>query len=218
MDLKDKKVVFLGDSITEGACVTRTEYTYHSILAQKFAFKESINLGVSGTRIARQVEPNYQFQNDRDYIYRYSDIDKQCDVLVIFGGTNDFGHGDAPIGNINDRTEHTFYGALHILLQKAIMDFGKDNVIVLTPLHRTDENNLRGDGSKKLDGAPLNVYVNAIREVTSIYEVKVVDLYAEDVLNPNVGDHDKYFADGLHPNNEGHALLAEILYQKIIAF
>ena len=43
-----------------------------------------------------------------------------ADIVVVFGGTNDFGWGDAPLGTMEDRREDTFYGAYHLLLQKLI--------------------------------------------------------------------------------------------------
>ena len=43
----------------------------------------------------------------------------------------------------------------------------------------------------------------------------MIDLYGEKVLNPNVSDNAKFFADGLHPNNEGHALLANIIKEHL---
>ena len=43
-----------------------------------------------------------------------------ADGVVVFGGTDDFGHGDAPIGTPSDRTYDTFYGACHVLFSKLI--------------------------------------------------------------------------------------------------
>ncbi len=214
MNLQGKRVAFLGDSITAGAAATEPQYVYHSLLKDKLGCKECINVGVGGTRIARQIKPYHEIY-DRDFLMRYEGVDKTCDVLVIFGGTNDYGHGDAPMGTKDDLTEYTFYGALNILYQKAIADFGKENVLILTPMHRNDDTNLRGEGNKPQDGEPLASYVKIIKEVAAKYELKIIDLFSEDCLNPNVADNSKYFADGLHPNDVGHALLSEVLANKI---
>ena len=46
--------------------------------------------------------------------------------------------------------------------------------------------------------------------------MKLVDLFSEPMLNPNVEElNKKYFADGLHPNDAGHALLAKVIEEKI---
>ena len=55
-----------------------------------------------------------------DYCRRYKTMDPDADIIVVFGGTNDFGHGDAPLGEMSDRTVDTFYGALHTLYTSLI--------------------------------------------------------------------------------------------------
>ena len=92
--------------------------------------------GVGGTRIARQITPSAVGRYDEDFNKRYDAMNKDADVLFIFGGTNDFGHGDAPIGKEDDESVYTFNGALNTLLKKDVFEFGKANVIVKTPLHR----------------------------------------------------------------------------------
>lgn len=92
-------------------------------------------------------------------------MNEEADVIVVFGGTNDFGHGDAPIGNMNDRTPDTFYGALHCLYENIIRKFSDAFIFVITPLHRHNENNPKGSGCKAYDGLVLREYVKIIREV-----------------------------------------------------
>ena len=72
------------------------------------------------------------------------------------------------------------------------------------------EDNPRGDGSKPEDGALLKTYVEIIREVAEYYSLPVLDLYKESGLQPNVPIIRKmYIPDGLHPNDEGHIILAD---------
>ena len=35
-------------------------------------------------------------------------MDSDADVVVVFGGTNDFGHGDAKLGTFESRDPYTF--------------------------------------------------------------------------------------------------------------
>ncbi len=212
MDLQNKRVAFLGDSITEGALASAPRYVYHSLLKDALGLKESLNYGICGTRIARQTNPSSVARFDQDFLMRYDGIDKTCDALVIFGGTNDYGHGDARIGSMDDDTEYTFYGALNRLYRKAVADFGAENVVVLTPMHRTNDTDLRGENNHKAtDVAPLETYVNIIKEVAGKYGLPIVDLFNEDCLNPNISTNSRYFTDGLHPNTKGHALLAKVI-------
>ena len=114
MELKNLKVNFIGDSITEGVGASSYETCYVSRFA---AMTGAIcrNYGISGTRIARRKVPYEIPEFDRDFNSRYHLMEEDADVIVVFGGTNDYGHGDAPIGEMSDRTVWTFYGALHCL-------------------------------------------------------------------------------------------------------
>ncbi|UKI35644.1 MAG: SGNH/GDSL hydrolase family protein [Clostridiales bacterium] len=87
---------------------------------------------------------------------------KNADAVVVFGGTNDFGHGDAPIGSFDDRTPDTFYGACHDLFTRLVEKFSDVPIVVVTPLHRTNEDNPRGDGNKAYNYGVLKDYVDII--------------------------------------------------------
>lgn len=208
MELKGSKINFLGDSITEGAGASRRENAYCMVIEREY---EAIcqNYGIGGTRIARQKLPSIKPIYDKDFCSRVTEMDADADIVVVFGGTNDFGHGDAPLGNMSDRTPDTFYGALHTLYTSLIEKFPESPIVVVTPLHRHDEDNPRGEGNKPHDVGTLKTYVEIIREVAECYSLPVLDLYKESGLQPKVPIiNQKYFVDGLHPNDEGHKILA----------
>ena len=210
MELKGKTVNFLGDSITHGSGATSDEMCYCSVLGQKFGLKSANNYGICGTRIARQQKPSKCEQFDVYFASRSDDMEKDADAVVVFGGTNDFGHGDAPIGTFSDRTCDTFYGACHDLFKRLTEKYPDVPIVVVTPLHRLGEDNPRGDGSKPQDGRLLEDYVDIILEVARYYSLPVCDLYAKSGLQPNVPVlNEKYFKDGLHPNDAGHAVIAD---------
>ena len=65
---------------------------------------------------------------------------------------------------------------------------------------------------KAPDAKPLLEYVDIINNTAKLYGVHVLDLYRNLPINPNIPeDSDKYTADGLHFNDEGHRILAETL-------
>ena len=45
-------------------------------------------------------------------------MDPEADIIVVFGGTNDYGHGDAPFGEIGDKERTTFCGAVDYLINR----------------------------------------------------------------------------------------------------
>ena len=214
MNLKGLKINFLGDSITEGHGVSCVENVYWNLLKRNEGLCEARGYGIGGTRFAKRKNPSEKARWDLDFILRYPEMDDDADVVVIFGGTNDFGHGDAPLGEMSDRTPYTFYGACHTLFEGIINKYPEATVVVMTPLHRIQEDNPRGDGLKQ-DGeglAPLSSYVEIIKEVAQYYSLPVLDLWSVSGIQPKVQIiREKYCPDGLHPNDEGHKLIASRL-------
>jgi len=213
MDLNGKKIVFLGDSITEGYGTSCIENCFVELIA-KTDGAICYNYGIGGTRIAYQHTPSAEPIWDKCFIDRVDEMEPDADIVFVFGGTNDYGHGDADIGCMTDRDPYTFYGALHTLFTKLITKYPTSKIIVATPLHRCDKENFMVKG-----GIPRAVklidYVNVIREVAEYYSLPVLDLYKESGLQPLVPIiQEKYVPDGLHPNDAGHVILAD----KIVAF
>lgn len=117
MELKGKKIYFLGDSITEGVGASDTEHCYVSVFG-KLSGAVVKNYGISATRIACQTENLTTTEPDLSFVNRVDSMDSDADVVVVFGGTNDFGHGDAKLGTFESRDPYTFYGAMHVLCLK----------------------------------------------------------------------------------------------------
>ncbi len=204
MELKGKKIDFLGDSITEGTGTTGQDKCFHQLIKEKHGLSEARNYGVSGTRLAKQVTPSENPRHDLDFPMRVVDMDKDADAIVVFGGTNDFGHGDAPIGEMSDRTPDTFYGALHYLYTYLMTEYPSANIFVCTPLHRLTEN------QPDRKGRILSDYADIIKEVARYYSLPVIDLFATYGIQPSIdAQREKYMPDGLHPNDAGHVLLSE---------
>ena len=97
MNLQGKKINFLGDSITEGHG-TSGEACFFTTLIARETGAVCRNYGIGGTRIARQTIPSEKPRHDLDFPGRVDEMDPDADIVVVFGGTNDFGHGDAPLG------------------------------------------------------------------------------------------------------------------------
>ncbi len=209
MELKNKRILFLGDSITEGYGTTGEAARFTALLQERTG-AECVNYGISGTRIARQEKPSEDPRHDLDFPGRVAGMDPRADIVGVFGGTNDFGHGDAPLGRMSDRTVFTFYGALHVLYGSLIEKYPDAVIFVMTPLHRLGEEDPRGNGSKERDSGTLADYVGIIREVACCYSLPLLDLYACSGLQPNVPViRERYVPDGLHPNDAGHRVLAD---------
>ena len=204
MELKGKKINFLGDSITQGVGVSEEQNIYLNVMKRECGLAEARNYGISGTRLAHQQGED---DTERAYTLRYPLMDDDADVIVIFGGTNDYGHGNAPMGSFEDRTPDTYYGACHYLLTGLMEKYPKAQLVFMTPIHREDEANPSFG-----NGLPLKVYSNVIKEVCEYYAVPVLDLFAVSGIQPCCQLlKERYCPDGLHPNDAGHALIASRL-------
>lgn len=205
MKLEGMTINFLGDSITEGVGVSDDSKRYFELIKESYGLKCVNGYGIAGTRLAKQIIPSVEVSFDAYFGSRVDDM-ADADAVVVFGGTNDFGHGDAPIGGCTDRTPDTFYGACHDLYVRLIQKYPGKPIVIMTPLHRTEENDIR---IKHGVSVTLKTYVEIIREVAEYYSLPVCDLFQKSGMQPSVpAIMEKLIPDGLHPNDEGHKIIA----------
>ncbi len=202
------KINFLGDSITQGAGAERPENMYTVLVADYFKAEEC-NFGVGGTRIAKQVKRTNN-PDDDVFMCRAVKMPTDADFTFVFGGTNDYGHGDAKLGTFDDRDDYTFYGAFHNLVAYLVSAFPKNKLCFILPIPRFDQDNPYGDGSKDEPIAPMSAYIKAEKEVLVYYGVEYLDLSGTFYIPESAG-YGELFCDGLHPNPKGHRVLADCL-------
>ena len=83
-------------------------------------------------------------------------------------------------------------------------------IVIATPLHRVTEDDGTYNEQAGRRGANLHRYVLAIREIAEFYGLTVADLYRNCPLQPRMPGHrERYMPDGLHPNDDGHILIAQ---------
>ena len=98
-----KTIEFVGDSITEGHGTSDwATKPYHQVLKANVGLAEARNYGKGGTKISRlPVITDNPF--DQDFNLRALDMDKDADMVVVFGGTNDYGHATIPLGTFDNK-------------------------------------------------------------------------------------------------------------------
>lgn len=209
MNLNGKTVCFLGDSITEGAGASAKDKCYVSLFAAAHPEAKVYNFGIGGTRIAKQKTPSENPRWDLDFVSRVPEMPEEADLICIFGGTNDFGHGDAPMGSFGCKTNDTFYGALYTLTLDLINKYPTARIVYFTPLHRKTkpEPRYKGDGYWSLDQ-----YTDAIRQNAAYFACPVLDLRTVSGIQPQIPViAEKFTTDGLHPNDAGYQRLFRII-------
>ena len=211
MELVGKKANFLGDSITEGFGTSAEDKIYLNVLKESASLACVRNYGIGGSRIAAQKEIK-EYYDDKEFCNRVETMDEDADIVVVFGGTNDYGHGDVPLGTFEDRTQWSFYGAYHLMIQRLIKRFPDAQLVVMTPTHRIDEKMTELNNGEK-NHLSLRNYVDAIIEVAGYYSIPVLDLFRVGGIQPCIQEYrDRYcHPDGLHISDAGHALIARKL-------
>lgn len=201
------KIAFLGDSITEGSGADSLDKRYSTVLCNAISATE-LNYGIGGTRIARQKKT---FRDAPFFDYCFIDrakVMEDADFVFMFGGTNDYGHGDAEFGSEGDTDEYTYIGAVNSLTDILLEKYGKEKLCYILPMPRFNEDVPCED--RYIPGQPLYKYREVIRKKAEAEGIDVIDL--SDVINLPLSDAgDEHTADGLHPNNFGHALIAKRL-------
>ncbi len=212
-----KTAVFVGDSITFGAGCDGDRYW--EILEEELGFSQVIGMGVSGSCISAKSDYG---TNKEPLINRYNAI-PQADLIQIFMGTNDYGHG-TPLGTINDTTDVSFYGALNVILPALQQKYPTSRIVVCTPLHRYNANTTTQTLTydylpHPVTNLTLEDYVNALKDVCQRYSIPVIDLFNISGINPTVeAIKNTYMPDGIHPNANGHKIIANLMKQYLNLF
>ena len=200
-----KKIAYLGDSLTE----------FHKYVDKYTSLTSStaLNYGIGGTCIG---SINTGITNS--FVARYTEMDNTADMVIVFGGTNDFTN-PVPFGTFSDRIVNSFYGALHLLCVVLLTKYPRKPIVFMTPLHRagtTPEYNqtTKVANTNSWTGKTLKEYVNAIKDVCQYYSIPVLDSYSESGIDVEVNTS-YYFTDGLHQTTAGGNKLASYMYPRL---
>lgn len=217
MNIKGFKVNFLGDSITEGAGVVDQSNRYDNRLADMCQLSASHSYGISGSRLAHQIHPSDNPRYDLCFCGRAYDMDPSADMVVVFGGVNDYIHGDAPFGQLGDTTPATYCGGVYFLMNYLREAYAGKPVVFMTPARcflrkEVDDLVVSTHAKKRPGGKLLRAYVDVILETAKSFHIPVLDLYNDLGLDPHdPAVFDTYTMDGLHFNDAGHAVIAQKL-------
>lgn len=238
LDLSGKTVGFLGDSITYGVGASSNATRYSTVFCSIANCTER-NLGVSGTCLAANTKNG---KGDQRFLTRVTSANMNgLDLLIIFGGSNDFSYDIKPIGShfeeetitgntyrgtkkrVANSDNETFAGALHELILAIRAINPALPMVYLTPVSRGVYNLTEPRGTSyetNANGDYLSDFTDAIKDICAFYSIPVfhtVDHFpydlAQDTKNAIITG---LSTDAIHPNDRGHAILAQTLYKWII--
>ena len=145
-NIKGLKWNALGDSITQGSGTTKTYIDYITEATGVVAR----NYGISGTMISSVEVPNGVGMS-----IRYEDMSDDADIITVFGGTNDYGHGVVEIGSWEDTGSETLYGGTKTLVKGLMSKYPTAKIGFILPIPRHGINGTNNLGN----------YVAAIKDV-----------------------------------------------------
>jgi len=195
---KGDKVVFLGDSITQGGNGPKG---YVGLIRSHYkpAGVEVVNAGVSGHKV-----PDLQKRLQKDV------LDKKPALVVIYIGINDVWHGESDPKRGTSKAD--FEGGLRSIIEKITAGGGR--VVLCTPTVIGEK------AENKLD-KQLDEYSDVTRKLAAELKLPLVDLRKAfvDHLKANNKDNkekDVLTRDRVHLNDAGNKLVADTI-QKVIA-
>lgn len=224
-----KKVLFLGDSITDRRHIGCTK-NYWGFLGDRYGFNPLV-YGINGR----------QWSHIADQARAYMKDHAECpDVVFVFAGTNDY-NANVPLGEWYEVSEakvnrngrevavkkrtlstdgSTFRGRINSAMSFLRTSFPTARFVLLTPLHRGyatfGAKNVQPDESHSNElGLFIDDYVAAVKEAGNVWAAKVVDVNADSGLYPMSDAHVPFFCNGerdrLHPSALGHERIAEAI-------
>ena len=205
MLLEGKKIAFLGASIERGAYLSNQCDCYTERIKSAIPWNGFYNYSVPGSRIGEYIGPDPK-RIKGSFLERYPQMPDGMDIVVVSGGSNDFGIGNAPMGAYSDKDPYTFCGAVNLLFDGLKKKYPDAAVVVILPLHRRDENH-----PNMYSGAVLEDYVQVLHKKASEYGFLTCDLRSAPGLQGDDAYYSDFMEDGLHPFEKTHALLAKEL-------
>ena len=180
-----KKITILGDSISTGG--------YPGIL-KDLTGAQIQNLSVSGTKLTGGLTG------------RVADVAEDADLVIVFGGTNDYWHKNVSIGSAD--SSNTFVGALHYIHDYLKTERQQAQVLFVFPPDQTFGGN---PSTTDFGYGTLDDFRAAFLEFCTANAVPYLDLGETEF------DSAKHSGDGVHPNSAGHQIVAQAIFDRLEA-
>lgn len=193
---------YLGEVGHEGYTkdVLSLEALSRAIAAGDFGAQQTVHIRENGTE---------HFDETIDYL---SAIDfQQTKILFLCYGINDY-HAGVPIENEKDPMDvRTFSGALRSALHFLKEAYPDMRIVLITPTYSWYPGLKLTCQEYDLGGGNLEAYVEAQLAAAQECGVECIDIFHDFYSHEQFEDWKTYTSDGVHPNDRGREMLAEML-------
>lgn len=186
-----------------------------------------INCSWSGSRVTGAPKGSSASPACSDM--RISDMGRSGapDIIIFFIGCNDWGN-EVGIGSWNvdsaiiddssytpSQSVSTFREAYSLMLNKTQKTYPNAKVYCCTILDDAKRDHAAGYPSTNDNGVSTYTWNQAIKQIADAVGVSVIDMHSCGLNYANIANY--VVDEGLHPNKEGHALMAEKVISQLIS-
>lgn len=212
----------LGDSITqgyysvlengEGKLKLNAKTGWAALLAQKTGWQLG-NSAVGGSGFVHKGTVLDKLSG-REHIDKIDFI--SVELVTLAFGVNDW-KGNQKLGSMEDDVEKggTIYSNMRYIIEKILKDNPDVEIVVISPLNCCRYGNAAsnwGMGFSFARNGTLQDVFDAMQEVCDYYKLPMIDLLHNEEINSDIQN---WMPDGVHPAQEKHARLSEIIEEEL---
>lgn len=231
------RVAILGDSITDANQIGNRNNIYWNNLIDILGI-EPYCYGINGHKMNQIIGQGERLEREHG---------QAVDAILVFIGTNDY-NGNVPLGewytysngiaNKNGKDtalrhrelvfdDATFRGRTNTTVRWLKTHYPDKQIIFLTPIHRGyamfgGANIQPPEDYSNACGSFVDEYIQAVKEISNVWAVPVIDLNAVSGLYPLLDEHTRYFRnaenDRLHPNTPGQLRMAYAIAYQLLGY
>ncbi|WP_018625944.1 SGNH/GDSL hydrolase family protein [Niabella aurantiaca] len=208
-DPLDLTIVTFGNSVTATRKTIKQVFAQRlpSLLSQKGIAATVINSGVPGSHTGRLADNDVIKVKHALERFDTDVLDHHPDLVIVDFGINDAaidprkGSSRIPLADYKRNMEYM----VTQMQERGI------NVLLMTP-------NARGGKQKDLLNKTLSRYVNVVRGLSKTHKTGFVDNFQLFLDYPSKTGKslDSLLLDGIHPNDTGHEMMADLIVKEIV--
>jgi len=204
---KGKKIIVDGDSITHFG-------QWHIWLKEWFEWATVYNHACSGqslTILRNANDASGVGQGLKGYERVQQNYEADADAIILMGDSNNCGNKNA-IGVYSDTTEDTWCGRMNLMLDAITTKYPTKPIILISnpPRGATDRHGIN-------DSA--HIQANAMKDLAWNRGFYYIDCYHTNLYRPNIPQNVTLFGnngkDIVHPNELGHKMMAQMIFEEL---